>query len=598
MRERKYNKKPMNNSVLKYHLKLVVVISLIINCSNAFAQKLDNTTQVQTEAYRGITRSYKKNLKAEAIDTVIKVPSIYYPTVPRQAQTIYSPDLVQPAKLKVIEPLQKLYRGYVKAGMGTATSPLFDVYYNAIRSRSNGWGVNLKHFSSLGGVKAYNYSGFSQNKANLFGKKLLSNAHVISGHLDYESNKVHHYGVLTADTILENDRIKQRFSSYGGGGAIKSFFSDSTKKVNHQGAFNYYYFDDFKDPDKYKFDYAKEHNFTISGEVSKYLNKELFALTAAVDYNHYTVDYNFQDCNCIQPTSVINGSKNESITSTIVRLEPTISTQGKFYKFKVGLGIYPEISDELNVHFYPIGELKFSLFDNIIIPYAGVTGRLARNSFRSLANENPFVLSDLALMNSSHKLELYGGIRGTWSSTMSFNVKVSNGQVNGLPLFLIDTTFSAFSNRFKVMYDTVTVTNFSGEIAYEKAERLKVFARADVYTYQTRTAPKAWNLPSYKFTVSGVYDLADKYIVRADAYVVGGRNAASPLAVQTITPVDGFYPIELNDYVDFNLGFEYRFTKRLSVFLNINNIFAQNYQIWQNYPSQTITVLGGLTFSF
>jgi len=50
--------------------------------------------------------------------------------------------------------------------------------------------------------------------------------------------------------------------------------------------------------------------------------------------------------------------------------------------------------------------------------------------------------------------------------------------------------------------------------------------------------------------------------------------------------------------VDVNLGLEYRYTKFLSAFLNLNNLAAQRYQRWYAYPTQKFNLLGGLTYTF
>jgi len=57
-------------------------------------------------------------------------------------------------------------------------------------------------------------------------------------------------------------------------------------------------------------------------------------------------------------------------------------------------------------------------------------------------------------------------------------------------------------------------------------------------------------------------------------------------------------PKELKGIFDANLGLEYRYTKKLSAFINFNNIGAVRYQRWEDYPTQRFNVLGGLTYSF
>jgi outer membrane receptor protein involved in Fe transport len=54
----------------------------------------------------------------------------------------------------------------------------------------------------------------------------------------------------------------------------------------------------------------------------------------------------------------------------------------------------------------------------------------------------------------------------------------------------------------------------------------------------------------------------------------------------------------LGSIIDANLGLEYRYDKRLSGFLQINNLAAQRYLQFYNYPVMPIQVLAGITCKF
>ena len=54
----------------------------------------------------------------------------------------------------------------------------------------------------------------------------------------------------------------------------------------------------------------------------------------------------------------------------------------------------------------------------------------------------------------------------------------------------------------------------------------------------------------------------------------------------------------IKGYVDISFGVDYRYSKVLSVFLNLNNITASKYSRWYNYPSYTFGAMAGLSYSF
>jgi hypothetical protein len=55
---------------------------------------------------------------------------------------------------------------------------------------------------------------------------------------------------------------------------------------------------------------------------------------------------------------------------------------------------------------------------------------------------------------------------------------------------------------------------------------------------------------------------------------------------------------ELGLIIDANVGVEYRYTNRISAFLQCNNVAAQQYFRWYKYPVQAFQIMGGVTFRF
>ena len=49
---------------------------------------------------------------------------------------------------------------------------------------------------------------------------------------------------------------------------------------------------------------------------------------------------------------------------------------------------------------------------------------------------------------------------------------------------------------------------------------------------------------------------------------------------------------------DINLGLEYRYNKRISAFIQMNNIASQRYNRWYNHPVQIFQFMGGITARF
>ena len=123
----------------------------------------------------------------------------------------------------------------------------------------------------------------------------------------------------------------------------------------------------------------------------------------------------------------------------------------------------------------------------------------------------------------------------------------------------------------------------------------------------------AWQRPNFIFTLSGFMDLFDKIVLKSDIYLVGKRTVNSfnePIPNNNIVLNDNDevellnevvnepFVYNLKPFLDMNLSAEYRYNKKISGFIQFNNFTGKKYQYWTNFPTQSINILGGITFSF
>jgi hypothetical protein len=79
----------------------------------------------------------------------------------------------------------------------------------------------------------------------------------------------------------------------------------------------------------------------------------------------------------------------------------------------------------------------------------------------------------------------------------------------------------------------------------------------------------------------------------------GGRKAlVTDTTLENAVEEDGYWYVPLGFIADANLGVEYRYNKRISLFVNFNNFAAQRYQRWLGYPVQSFQFMMGATFRF
>jgi hypothetical protein len=103
----------------------------------------------------------------------------------------------------------------------------------------------------------------------------------------------------------------------------------------------------------------------------------------------------------------------------------------------------------------------------------------------------------------------------------------------------------------------------------------------------------------YQFIVRGNYVLNNRFNFHLDVHGEGGRKAqVFDSTLSNDIKEDGKFIQDLGLIIDGNIGAEYTYTDRISAFLQVNNVAAQQYFRWYNYPVQAIQIMGGVTVKF
>ena len=531
-----------------------------------------------------IANAQKIDLRPEPIDTILPDIPVSYEMIPAKGEVAARVDSIDPAKLSVLATQARLYKGLVKGGFGLYTTPLGELYFNSTRSKNNAYGIHLKHLSSNGGIGDVGASDYSYNNVDAFYKHFLPK-HELLGRVIYDRRRISYYGydeltdsILNIQNITQpsDDDLRQVYGDIGFAGRIRSLYSDSSKIAHDVGL----------EAHSYKnLSGSSEFNLRIGANVGLTQGTETFAAGLIIDNNAYRRDLGANIAQLRQ-------------SGTLLGLTPNATTKGEKYLVRVGAGLYLDAMGRSTFHFYPNAYAHYRLFDDILVPYVGVEGEKVRNSFRSLTRENPFLNGAPVLANSNRMYDLYGGLRGSLSSEIGFDVRVSQQRIDAMPLF-INRPNGPYGDQMDVVYDRVDIFSVSGELRYKKGEAWDAHARIAVSSYNTEFQDKAWNLPPYELGIGVRYDIRNKLILKAEALFLGQRPAKieEPEVINNITVQTG-REVELEGFLDAYIGAEYRYTKRLSVFLDISNLSASKYERWYRYQVQRGLVIGGFTYAF
>ena len=502
----------------------------------------------------------------EINDTVKKIATNNYDITSIPLLSKYEVIPIDAAKMQN-EPLSKLYRSLLKIGMGTYTTPYGEFWINSIRTRDLAYGAHIKHISSSSHLKDVGYSGYSDNEGEIFGKKFYKK-HTLTGEFNYKRNVVHFYGYDTTENKLSKDFTKQRYQLFEPVIKLQSHYTDSNK-INHFIKLSYHNLTDIY--------HVAENNVKLNTLFNTFINKErLFVAFDADFYNHKL--------------------PNDTFNDVIVKLNPYFETHGKKWAADIGLAATVDMytGESAKFYFHPQLNAQFDIYENIIIPYVGINGGLQKNSLRSLSNENPFITSVINYKNSNTKVNVFGGLKGNLSSKTSYDAKASYSIVDSMHFFVIDyTEKGTLNNQYKVIYDNTNLFSVSGQFKYQYKEKINFIAKGNYYLYKTKNLQRAYHKPDYDITLSTVYNLKSKIILKADVFVIGNQFA--------LTQVENNFKYTtesklMKGIVDVNVGAEYRYSKMLSFFVNFNNIANTRYYRCEKYPSQRFNLMAGLTF--
>ena len=277
---------------------------------------------------------------------------------------------------------------------------------------------------------------------------------------------------------------------------------------------------------------------------------------------------------------------------TIFRVMPRYAFKKDKYYLTAGANFGYESGDNINskIHIYPHLEANFQLLNEEIRVYGQLSGNLKTNSLTAYSQENQFLSNNILLLNTNNKIDFTAGVNAKLSKEFIAIASFSfNRFVDQAYFFNIDNLNEPV--KYIVIYDDLNQINLHAEMNYVQVNKLELGVRADYYSYDNDILEKPLFKPAFRIGLAGNYNIASKIFIKTELYY-----NAETYAYET-SGVNSRY-IRLKDYVDISIGAEYRYSKILSGFVQLNNIGMQKYFRWYNYPSYRMNAMAGITYSF
>lgn len=576
----------------------LVITALIIFCTlPAMSQDDKNGRPLNREVtlynpYKpSLSVVQKKNFLPEINDTVKVRPEFRYEVNTTPFQPEYQVSPIKAAAL-LPDPLPKLYKSFIKLGMGNYLSPLAEISITSERSKKGAIGFYGRHFSSNGNVKLQNdrkaFAGYMDNDASLFGKKLFKSS-VLEGSVDFMQKTRYAYGYDTS-IIDYNPPNKDIRLTYNNIGAKASFYSSTSDSTRFAYDFDVYY--------NYfmTYDNLSQHNPGFTGLLSKSFRQ--FYVGSGIGYDHYKI-----------PVSLNPESKY------IATLSPFIKNRSDQWSFKIGMEAVLEknLDKKSALHVYPDLYFGFNIIPSYIGFYTSLTGKLEKNDPLSVISKNPFLYPDgslFTLPNTDHKIIISAGFKGKTGLKGNYLLSASYSIVSDM-LFYSNLVFRdsiplpASGNYFSPFADDAEILNLHAELNQNLNKEISISGIYNYYSYTLSESDFAWNKPGWDAALGIKYNLRDKIIAGIQLTALGKRNLVvngKSTDITLNTDLSAVYPLDreifqVPAHVNLNLSAEYRYSKILSLWAKLNNISYNRYYEWAYYPSKRFFFMVGFTYS-
>jgi hypothetical protein len=270
-----------------------------------------------------------------------------------------------------------------------------------------------------------------------------------------------------------------------------------------------------------------------------------------------------------------------------IYLQPSFTFHTDFLKIKVG-GNFASNRDVFSI--FPDAELTLRVWGDAIQLFAGANGDLRKNTFRSIAEYNPFIQMrdpETREIRNTHYTNYYGGLKGNLGF-MEYTLQGGYAQARDLALF--QTLFTPEGiTRFRVLYDTVKIVNLQGSGKINLIKDLSITGTLSSNIYTPENERVAWGLPQIEGNFAAIYSLLEGKAQVKSALYIADRIPRTD---------EKFNDTRSATLIDLNLGGSYYFTKNIGAFLDINNLLNNKRERWYDYPQVGLNFLAGLTARF
>ncbi len=293
----------------------------------------------------------------------------------------------------------------------------------------------------------------------------------------------------------------------------------------------------------------------VSGQAGKDIH-----LNPATDSN---LTYNHFDAGIVPAITIENDNLVANLGTKIFYQNDTIYKKIQFI---------PDIKVHLNLIYE-----KLSVF-------GGFTGDFQQNSQTAFFQKNPYLQLKQNIIPTLTPYNIFGGFDGAFSSSFAYEVRLGVKKMKNYGFF--NYTGSSALGGYNIVYDDMTQSYFMTKINVGVGKKLDMKLNMTYLQNNPENLSKALFIPGFDFKAILIFRPNDKLNINATFHSVSKRKYSTG-------PND-----VLKAFNDLNLGIRYNINKQITGFVEAYNMLNQNYQIYYNYPVQSLQLTAGMAYRF
>ncbi|MCX8147854.1 hypothetical protein [Thermaurantimonas aggregans] len=569
-------------------IKAFTRIALTVAHLTAFGQN-ENLGQIKLEvigSYKAtIEDAQKLNDLPRTEDTARSRVPVKFEIKPIVLATDYTPEPLKPARISksAIEPVP---RTFVRIGAGLYATPLAEVRYDSDRSRNNAFGAGFNHYSTRTGVRniVFENNGLSTTSGSVYYRHFFTN-YSLGASTDLEYDRVKYYGLPKlalppVDTFRAGDPAIQSY-------LISTTRVDATRlvPVSQFAMTNLgFRFDFLRD----RYDIAELHAaLPIDFRLKRTDNRNLNLRLAYEHMQHYNTQNDLAmafSANVIRVRPAMNFSKDE--WQFDLGLNMVLSN----YVRKNLISIDPKEPDEMYFFIFPEGRFKLPVITDVLEFDGMLSFDYQLNTLRTLSRQWLFISPGIEL-DYTQKVQAQVGMSGLIFPGASYHLSAGYIDWRNLPIFYRSPFYYTTPQDIQgveVLYLDGNQVPLQAKLAIKLTKNIDAEGIVNYNHYEMKGG-KAWHLPNWRNEIKLKYSNGNSFDLGFDVFFIGERTAFDQSLNTAISA-------RLRPYTDANMHLNYHFSKQMSFFLTINNMFFNAYEHYLGYPAQQFLAIVGAVY--